>query len=108
THYSIFYQSENALSRRTTLTLCISINKVRYEVTDFMNNSLSGVKDFDAELAPRIALVHVFNDKIALRAGVSSGFSPPTSGEAKNADGHINRKIQAERGVNYEVGARGT
>ncbi|HLR24677.1 MAG TPA: TonB-dependent receptor [Fodinibius sp.] len=108
TQYSVFYQSETTLGSQTTLTLGLSLNKVRYEVTDFMNDSLSGVKDFDVELAPRIALVHVFNDKFALRAGVSSGFSPPTSGEAKNADGHINRKIQAERGVNYEVGARGT
>lgn len=107
TQYSLFYQSETSLSSQTTLTLGLSVNKVRYEVTDFIDDSLSGIKDFDAELAPRIALAHVFNDKIALRAGISSGFSPPTTSEITDRDGRINRQIQAERGINYEVGARG-
>lgn len=107
TQYSLFYQSETLLGSKTTLTLGLSVNKVRYEVTDFMNDSLSGIKDFDAELAPRVALTHVFNDKIALRAGISSGFSPPTTNEITDADGRISDRIQAERGINYEIGARG-
>ncbi|HLR30871.1 MAG TPA: TonB-dependent receptor [Fodinibius sp.] len=107
TQYSVFYQSETSLSSQTTLTLGLSVNKVRYEVTDFMNDSLSGIKDFDTELAPRVALTHIFNDKIALRAGVSSGFSPPTTSEITDADGRISDRVQAERGINYEIGARG-
>ncbi|UOQ76483.1 TonB-dependent receptor [Hymenobacter sp. 5516J-16] len=38
---------------------------------------------------------------------ISSGFSPPTEEEIRPSDASINRALQAERGTNYEVGARG-
>ena len=107
TQYSIFYQSETYLTDKTTLIVGLSLNKVRYKVTDFMNEAASGVKEFDAELTPRLALTHVFSEHIALRAGASFGFSPPTTSEITDADGRIRGQVQAERGINYEIGARG-
>lgn len=106
--YHLFLQGEVELTDKTTFVTGVSLNKVSYDVTDFMNESASGVKEFDAEWAPRFALTHVFNDNIALRTGVSYGFSPPTTGEITGADGRIREQVQAERGTNYEVGARGS
>ncbi|HET6528571.1 MAG TPA: TonB-dependent receptor [Balneolaceae bacterium] len=107
TRYFLFLQGEVKLTDKTTLISGVSLNKTSYDITDFMNDNASGVKEFDAEWAPRFALTHVFSDKIALRAGVSYGFSPPTTGEITGADGHIREQVQAERGINYEIGARG-
>src|SRR5699024_5594965 len=39
TQYSVFYQSETTLGSQTTLTLGLSLNKVRYEVPDVRNDS---------------------------------------------------------------------
>src|SRR5699024_5344436 len=107
TRYTLFLQTETNITDNTFLTLGISANKVRYKATYFIVDSLSGVKSFDLELAPRIGLSHVFNEQIALRASVSSGFSPPTTTEITNEEGRINQQLQAERGINYEIGARG-
>ena len=107
TQYSVFIQSETDLSEKTSFTAGLSFNKVSYEVTDLLNSSVSGTKDFNGELMPRVAIVHVFNEYLSVRSGVSFGFSPPTTSEIKAADGTVRDDIQAEKGVNFEVGARG-
>ncbi len=107
TQYSLFYQSETRVLANTLVTLGLSVSGVEYDITDFLNESQTGVKKFDAELAPRIAATHIFNEQLALHASVSSGFSPPTTSEINDADGNIRSDVQAEKGINYEVGARG-
>src|SRR3546814_11247795 len=62
---------------------------------------------FRSQATPRIALSHNFGEALSLHASVSSGFSPPSSSEIKNLDGSINRAIKAEKGLNYEINAKG-
>ncbi|WP_084498331.1 TonB-dependent receptor domain-containing protein [Pedobacter sp. V48] len=107
TQYSLFYQSETELAPKTTLTLGISYNSLNYDVRDYLKQNQSGVKKFDPQATPRIALSHTFSDAISLHASVSSGFSPPSSSEIKNVDGSINPNLQAEKGLNYEFNAKG-
>jgi len=107
TQYSLFYQSETELSTNTTLTLGLSYNSLNYDVRDYLKQNQSGVKKFDPQATPRIALSHTFSDAISLHASVSSGFSPPSSSEIKNVDGSINPNLQAEKGMNYEFNAKG-
>lgn len=107
TQYSIFYQSETTLGPQTTLTLGLSYNSLRYDVNDYLKQNQSGLKKFDPQATPRIALSHTFSPALSLHASVSSGFSPPSSSEIKNVDGSINPTLQAEKGVNYEVNAKG-
>lgn len=107
TQYSLFYQSETTLGSRTTLTLGLSYNSLRYNVNDYLKQNQSGIKKFDPQATPRIALSHTFGDALSLHASVSSGFSPPSSSEIKNVDGSINPNLQAEKGVNYELNAKG-
>jgi iron complex outermembrane receptor protein len=107
TQYSLFYQSETALSTKTTLILGISYNSLRYDVKDYTKPNQSGIKKFNPQATPRIALSHTFGQALSLHASVSSGFSPPSGSEIKNVDGSINPNLQAEKGVNYELNAKG-
>lgn len=105
--YSLFYQSETALGPKTSLTLGLSYNSVRYELRDYLKENQSGIKNFDPQATPRIALSHTFGEALSLHASVSSGFSPPSSSEIKNVDGTINPVLQAEKALNYELNAKG-
>lgn len=108
TQYSLFYQSETALSVKTTLTLGISYNSLRYDVKDYLKPNQSGIKKFNPQATPRVALSHTFGQALSLHASVSSGFSPPSGSEIKNVDGSVNPDLQAEKGVNYELNAKGS
>jgi iron complex outermembrane receptor protein len=107
TNYSLFYQSETSLGPKTTLTLGISYNSLNYDVKDYLKPNQTGIKKFDPQANPRIALSHNFSEALSLHASVSSGFSPPSSSEIKNVDGSINPALGAEKGWNYEVNAKG-
>lgn len=107
TMYSLFYQSETQLDAKTLLTLGLSYNSLKYDVSNYLLPSQSGIKKFNPQATPRIALSHNFNDALSLHASVSSGFSPPSSSEVKNVDGSINPNLQAEKAMNYEINAKG-
>lgn len=107
TQFSLFYQSETKLSPQTTLTLGLSYNSLKYDVRDYLKQNQSGIKKFDPQASPRIALSHSFGQALSLHASVSSGFSPPSSSEIKNVDGSINPTLQAEKAMNYEINAKG-
>lgn len=106
--YSIFYQSETKITDKTTLTLGVSLNQVEYKSADFLNNGEVRIKTFDAEITPRIALNHVFSKKIATYGNISFGFAPPSGSEVTDENGLINEDIQAEKAINYEIGAKGS
>ncbi|CAM4379963.1 iron complex outermembrane recepter protein [Pedobacter westerhofensis] len=107
TLYSLFYQSETQLGSQTLLTLGLSYNSLKYDVSNYLIPAQSGIKDFKPQATPRIALSHNFSEALSLHASVSSGFSPPSSSEVKNVDGSINPNLQAEKAVNYEINAKG-
>lgn len=107
TQVSLFYQSETDLGPQTTLTLGLSYNSLKYDVQDYLKQNQSGIKKFDPQASPRIALSHTFGQALSLHASISSGFSPPSSSEIKNLDGSINPTLQAEKAMNYEINAKG-
>jgi iron complex outermembrane receptor protein len=107
TLYSLFYQSETQLGKRTLLTLGLSYNSLKYDVSNYLLPVQSGIKDFKPQATPRFALSHNFAEALSLHASVSSGFSPPSSSEVKNVDGSINPNLQAEKALNYEINAKG-
>jgi iron complex outermembrane receptor protein len=106
TNYFLFAQAEVKLTHKTTLTAGVSFNNIHYKVNDLLDHSTDG-KDFNGVWAPRAALVHEFNKKIALRGSISVGFSPPGTNQMKDANGNFRPEVQAEKGINYEIGARG-
>lgn len=61
---------------------------------------------YDPELMPRLAVMWSVDENISVFGSVSRGFSPPTLGEINASNGVFNRNLEAETGVNYEVGMR--
>ena len=62
-------------------------------------------RKFNNEIAPRITLMKKFR-QVNLYAAVSRGFSPPTTAELLPTGGAVNLGLQAEEGINYEVGMK--
>lgn len=107
TLYSLFYQSETFISPKTTLAVGLSYNGLTYDVSDYLVPTQGGVKRFKPQASPRIALSRNFGNMLSLHGSISSGFSPPSGSEIKNVDGSINARLQAEKGINYEINAKG-
>ncbi|RNC84672.1 MAG: TonB-dependent receptor [Balneola sp.] len=94
------------------VTAGFSINMLRYSINRLVDNtpdSTTGLfsKTFDPELVPRIAIAKKVSPSITIHGSISTGFSPPTFDEVRTNEASINLDLEAERGINYEVGARG-
>ncbi len=109
---TIFTNAELDLPNEWYLTLGLSYNRLTYDIdriTDNVNNDPGLVsKTFDPSLIPRIALLKKLDERNSLFASVGFGFSPPTIEEIRTNEGSINLGLEAEKGINYEVGARGS
>ncbi|MFW5761740.1 MAG: TonB-dependent receptor domain-containing protein, partial [Cyclobacteriaceae bacterium] len=107
-----FAQAEVDLPANTFLTLGVSLNDLTYDfyrLTDALNDtSFTFIKNFDQVWAPRIGLLKQIAPDFAVQGSISRGFSPPSAKEIRTGEGTINRDLEAELGINYEVGIRGT
>jgi iron complex outermembrane receptor protein len=89
------------------LLLGISTNQRRVDFRIFEPTVLPEQnKKFNNELAPRLALLKKWK-KLTAYTSVSRGFSPPTTEELFPSGGEINLELNAEDGINYDVGLRG-
>ncbi|NHE56921.1 TonB-dependent receptor domain-containing protein [Cyclobacterium plantarum] len=106
----LFQQIEAELSDRFLMTLGLSENFSRFDIArniDAINGMPSTARrTFDPVIVPRIALSAKLNPTAALHASISSGFSPPTIDEVRTNEGTINLNLEAEKGINYEIGYR--
>lgn len=107
----VFAQAELELPADIIATVALSLNDTRYDITR-LAQATSGepynyVRDFEAVLSPRVALLKRITNEISVHASVSSGFSPPTEEEILTSEGSLNQELEAEKGVNYEAGIRG-
>lgn len=59
------------------------------------------------QFTPRVAIAKKFSG-LTFYTSVSKGFSPPTSAELLPTGSAVNLSLEAEQGVNYDIGARGT
>jgi iron complex outermembrane receptor protein len=65
------------------------------------------IRKFDNEIAPRLSVLKKIKN-ITIYSSVAKGFSPPTTAELVPTGGAINLDLNAEDGVNYDLGFRGT
>lgn len=63
-------------------------------------------RSFSAQLAPRFSLARHLKT-ITVYGAVAKGFSPPTTAELLPSGSAVNLSLNAEEGVNYELGFRG-
>lgn len=101
----IFSQASFIFPAGWIATAGISLNK-----TDITFNRLSFVYKtrFNNEWAPRLSLLKKVTEQVSFYGVVSKGFSPPTVAELLPSTTVINTDLEAEQGINYEAGVRGS
>lgn len=104
---TVFSQLEAALTSRLSLSGGLSYNTLNYNFEKFYPASYGKEKkSFDGVLMPRVALNQRLGDSWAVIASVSNGFSPPTLQEVRPSAGGFRRELEAEKGINKEIGIR--
>lgn len=114
--YSIFTQWEIKLPQGFAVTAGVSNNYIEYGITDRLTNSgnpshkdQSGHKTFTPVVTPQLSLLKALTQTIAIYAGVSKGYSPPTSGQVVIPQiSQVNTGLQPEKSTQYELGAKGS
>jgi iron complex outermembrane receptor protein len=105
-----FQQAEWNLTEELLFTLGLSQNFSGYEINRQIDaaGGATGLqtRKFDPEIVPRVALNYMLNPMSSVYASVSGGFSPPTIDEVRTNEGSLNLNLEAEKGVNYELGYR--
>ncbi|SFK65871.1 iron complex outermembrane recepter protein [Porphyromonadaceae bacterium KH3CP3RA] len=108
TQSSVFYRAMINLHRRWTIEASLGLNRVKINYTQ----RYPEVSDPDGSIGfgniwmPRIATSYILREGLALRGSISKGYSPPTIAEVRSSDNIINTDLEAETGVNYEIGIR--
>jgi iron complex outermembrane recepter protein len=106
--YNVFAQGDFTLPKNFIINAGLSYNDYRYGFIQL--NTLPAVqqsRNFTPEIAPRISVLNKINDRYSVYATVSKGFSPPTINEEDGTNGVFNKTLNAEDGINYELGTRG-
>lgn len=103
-----FAQAELNFPHHFYLTIGASTNFLKYKFTALSPAPpIHQKRNFDPVVSPRIALLKKFNS-ISAYASVSQGFSPPSLAEVRPSAGTYNNSLNAEQGLNYELGFRGS
>ncbi|MEB2783335.1 TonB-dependent receptor family protein [Algoriphagus persicinus] len=106
----LFQQAEWNLTEDFIVTFALSENFGSLEIDRQIDASgeSTGLQErkFDPIVVPRFALNYQFSDYSGVFGSISSGFSPPTIDEVRTNEGSLNLTLEAEKGINYEVGYR--
>jgi iron complex outermembrane receptor protein len=106
-----FGQVELDLPNQWLCTVGASINSLKYDIQRLrdaaLDTSYSLTRVFTPVISPRFGVVKKFSPAASMHGSISLGFSPPTTEEVRTSDGGINDKLEAEKGINYEIGIRG-
>jgi len=85
-----------------------SVNILKINFQRFSPTPLAEQKrKISNELTPRVSLLYKLKS-INIYSGISKGFSSPTTAELLPTGSAINLDLNAEEGVNYDAGLRGT
>jgi iron complex outermembrane receptor protein len=107
TNYSLFAQADINFNESWIVTAGASINKTKLEFTRLNAYPVKlQTRIYKNELSPRIALQKILSVNNTIFASISKGFSPPTLAELLPSTSSINTALEAEQGLNYELGAR--
>jgi iron complex outermembrane receptor protein len=107
TTYSIFAQADWEFKNNWIVTAGASINKSSVRFSRLNRYPvLNQKRTYQNELSPRISLLKKISADINVFASVAKGFSPPTIAELLPSTGVISTFLEAEQGINYELGGR--
>ena len=104
----IFVQANVELATGWIFTTGASINQYRLNFSRL--STVPPVNDnrkFNNEITPRFAILKKLNPFVSVYGSIARGFSPPTTAEILPSTNVFNTSLQAEKGLDYEFGARG-
>lgn len=105
----LFAQGELSFSHGWDLTGGISVYHEDLKFTSLYPAPVGiFTKRYHEVLSPRIALSRKITPAILVYANVSKGFSPPSVSEILPSTTVLNTALQAEEGVDYELGSKGS
>ena len=104
-----FTQATLEFAKGWVATAGVSINTQNLTITRLsITPIIEQKRKYENEAAPRIAILKQFAKTLSAYASVARGFSPPTTAELLPSSGIIATNLNAEEGINYEAGIRGT
>ncbi|MBL7702383.1 MAG: TonB-dependent receptor [Ferruginibacter sp.] len=104
---SIFMQADVSIKDSWFITAGASINKTKVKFTRQSSYPvLKQGRTYKNEISPRVAVQKKFKKGDAVFASVARGFSPPTIAELLPSTGVISTFLEAESGINYELGGK--
>lgn len=105
--YSVFTQGSLVLAHNWNVAAGVSVNKSSVEILRLsVPSSVPNKKTYNGEWAPRLAVSKKLFNHLVVYGSVAKGFSSPTVMELLPSTSTINTELEAEHGVNYEVGVK--
>jgi len=105
-----FQQAEWQVAAKVLITLGLSENFSSFNIDRLVDASDGPLglqtRKFNPIVVPRLALNYQFNSYSSIFGSLSSGFSPPTIDEVRTNEGSLNLDLEAEKGLNTELGYR--
>ncbi len=92
---------------RWIVTGGISLNTLQVGLSNFMPTYTKQTKQFNNQLAPRLAIMRQFKNNSALYVSAEKGYTPPSVSELAPTGSNVNLGLQAAQGWNLSVGCRG-
>ena len=105
--WSVFTQGTIEMPDNWTLTGGVSLNILSVELQRLSDPTSIQKRKYNNEFAPRVALLKKVLPFVSVYGSIGKGYSPPTNAELLPSTGVISTDLEAERGINYEAGARG-
>lgn len=105
----IFFQGNAELQNGWILTAGASINKLGLNFKRLSEiPTVTDSRNFNNEISPRVAVLKKLDKTVSIYGSIARGFSAPTTSEVLPSTNNFNTTLQAESGVDYEFGARGS
>jgi iron complex outermembrane receptor protein len=106
-NYNIFAQGDININDSWIVTAGASINRTKVGFTRLNAYPvMAQSRTYKNEISPRLAVQKILSKGNAVFASISKGFSPPTLAELLPSTASININLEAEEGINYELGGR--
>lgn len=105
----VFFQANADLTNGWTFTAAASINRLTLHFTRLsVLPPVNDNRNFKNEITPRFAVLKKISQRVSVYGSIARGFSAPTTAEILPSINIFNTTLQAESGIDYEFGARGS
>jgi iron complex outermembrane receptor protein len=107
-NYSLFLQADADFDAKWFVTAGMSLNQSEVTITRLNKYPvIPQSRTYGNEWSPRVAILRKLTKDLTLYGSISKGFSPPTVAEVLPSTGVISTFLEAEEGINYELGLKG-